>query len=173
MNPPSDPTLDAVSARTFENLAFMLEVSAEEAPRRELSPDRAAASVRFEGPLSGRVVVTVDLEMLPTLASNMLGLDPAALPAVIEQSDALKELANVICGNLLPEIAGANSVFRVRPPVLIDADAASRSPDAPTATASLPLDAGAARVELFIFDGATPVLVTSPDQEAQDEDSQD
>jgi hypothetical protein len=48
----------------------------------------------------------------------MLGVDEP--PATAQQYDALGEIANVICGNLLPRIAGPQAVFQLSPPRLLD-----------------------------------------------------
>jgi CheY-specific phosphatase CheX len=158
MTPPSDEILAKVAAQTLENLAFILVVTEDQAAPAAGPAVRAAASVRFEGPLSGQLVVTVDQAVLPPLASNMLGLDASAEATVVEQSDALKELANVICGNLLPEIAGHEAVFTVRPPILIDAESAASASDPPTSTARLTLDAGTAHLALYVFGQAAVAL---------------
>jgi chemotaxis protein CheY-P-specific phosphatase CheC len=159
MNQLSNQQLSDIAARTFENLAFLFTLAeGESAPADPAIP--AAAGVRFEGPLSGRLVVTVDQAMLPVLAANMLGLEPGQAPTVGDQCDALKELANVLCGNILPELAGTEAVFTVRPPVLVDSGAACAAAngaaaagdsEAPAAAASLALDAGTARLALYLF----------------------
>jgi CheY-specific phosphatase CheX len=152
MNPLSDRQLGAIAARTFENLAFMFVLTEGEAARAA-APADIAASVQFEGPLCGQLVVTIDRGMLPVLAANMLGLEPLAAPTATDQCDALKELANVLCGNILPELAGTEAVFTVRPPVLIDGDdddGGAGGPEAPAASATLALDAGTARLALHV-----------------------
>jgi CheY-specific phosphatase CheX len=162
MKPLSDELLFEVGARVFEQLSFLF-VTADgvAAP----PPAQTAASVRFDGPLSGRLVVTVDGGLPAALASNMLGLDAETTPTVFQQSDALKELANVICGNLLPEIAGTEVEFRVRPPVLLEPGAADGD-DAPTAAATMSLDGGTARLTLHIFSEAWAAAGTSGASEA-------
>jgi CheY-specific phosphatase CheX len=158
MTPPSDAILAKVAAQILENLAFILVVTDEQAAPGPGPAARAAASVRFEGPLSGRLVVTVDQAFLPPLASNMLGLGVNAEPTVVEQSDALKELTNVICGNLLPEIAGSEAVLSVRPPVLVDPEASASASDSPASSATLTLDAGTARLALYLFGRAAVAM---------------
>jgi CheY-specific phosphatase CheX len=101
--------------RVFEDLGFML-------PTLELDSEQAAAgfhsavSVNFRGPMKGTLLVSINGDILPTLASNMLGEDE--FPSALQQEDALKELANVICGNLLPMIAGPAAVFDLSEPQL-------------------------------------------------------
>jgi len=149
MTPPPDETLLAVAERAMEDLAFLLPVPADSPPA--VPPDAVTAAVAFEGPICGTLVLRVSPEMLPALAANMLGLDPGAPPSADQQQDALKELANVVCGNLLPALAGAEPVFNVRAPVLAvpGADAAPPPGAAPAAVARLALDVGTAEVLLY------------------------
>lgn len=108
-------SLFRVSTEVLEKLAFMFSFP-EEDPE-EIAPEtQVVASVDFSGPVNGRLVLGVSTNILPELSSNMLGIDDE--PTAEEQFDALKELLNVICGNLLPVIAGKKIVFNVEAPVV-------------------------------------------------------
>ena len=108
-----ESSLYRVASSTFEELGFML-------PDREPSERQLEAaldgevSVSFQGPFDGCVRLRVFGGVLPTLAMNMLG--ESELPAEALQRDALGEVANVICGNVLPAIAGSTEVFRLDAP---------------------------------------------------------
>jgi hypothetical protein len=177
-----EAALYAAAMLTFEQLGFMFAISEQEvrawdgdAPARDTAdapdvpepPDatdsvEAVAGVPFWGPVSGRLEVVAAGGLLPALAANMLGED--APPSRETQRDALGEVANVICGNALPAIAGAAAVFRLGPPQVIDgaprADAgrggASKGAgwgaeaEALEAAVHLTLDAGRASVRLFL-----------------------
>lgn len=144
-----DETLRSVAEKTIEDLAFMFAIP-EEDPQPAIVDERSAV-VEFEGPMSGTFKLTVSSDMLPVLAANMLGLEDASASTPDQQDDALKELANVLCGNLLPAIAGTEPVFDVHAPVILAEGAAETVPQrkVPVATARLTLDAGTGRVELF------------------------
>lgn len=98
---------------TFEELALICPDTRLSDKQSEAMVD-VAVSVSFNGPLSGRLVLRASSEILPGVAENMLGADGEYPLAV--QRDALGELANVICGNLLPMIGGAESVFVLSAP---------------------------------------------------------
>lgn len=137
--------LAEVATRTFEELCFFFAMPLLTDEQREAETD-AAMSVRFRGPLSGRLVVRLAGGMLPMLASNMLG-DADGNSAM--QRDALGEVANVVCGNLLPLIGGSADVYAIEAatPVV----ALERSAQTPVATVQLGLeDAGRADVFLFL-----------------------
>ncbi|MGV3709532.1 MAG: chemotaxis protein CheX [Gemmatimonas sp.] len=108
-----EQSLSQATTATFEELVLIC-------PDTKLSDQQSealvdvAVSVSFNGPLSGRLVVRASSEILPGIAENMLGADGDYPFAV--QRDALGEIANVICGNLLPRIGGAEAVFVLSAP---------------------------------------------------------
>src|SRR5262249_21385176 len=103
------------AALTFEELALM-PVSG---PARKRAKSRRPVSVQvsFDGPCAGTLYLSVDEQLLPNLAAKMLGEEEA--PSMDLQCDALGEFANVVCGNLLPRIAGKEAVFDMGVPLLI------------------------------------------------------
>ena len=145
---------------TFASLAFLL-LAFDEVPDDQ---DAACTVVKvaFTGPECGTLLLSVPTEALEELASNMLGVGPEDPPPdASQQVDALKELLNVVCGNLLPEVAGAEAVFNVGAPELQDG---SRIPDTydgcgKAAGARLCLDAGQAELALFVDEQAPAAAV--------------
>ena len=109
----------------------------------------AAVSVDFEGPVSGKLLVRVCGGLLPTIAANMLGEDDA--PSKSLQYDALGEIANVICGNMLPGIAGSKDVFHVSSPKMAE------SIDSPP-VAEVQVGLGLGRADLLLFVSRYPAL---------------
>jgi hypothetical protein len=111
-------TLGAVAEETIMSLAFLFVMNEDEADQQQQG-EPLVVCVDFSGPLNGALFVAVPEGMLPELTCNMLGFEEGAEPPGMEvQTDALKELLNVVCGNLLPEIAGAEAVFKVHAPRL-------------------------------------------------------
>lgn len=98
---------------TFEELALICPDTKLSDAQSEALVDVAVA-VSFNGPLSGRFVLRATSEILPGITENMLGTG-GVFPLTV-QRDALGELANVICGNLLPMIGGAEAVFVLSAP---------------------------------------------------------
>ena len=115
MNTPLDECLADAAARTMESLALMFLLDEDEVDDLGQSP-AAVASVSFEGPVSGRLYMTVSETLLPELAANMLGEMDSAVVTDDHQKDAACELINVICGNLLPDVYGPEPVFHVAAP---------------------------------------------------------
>jgi CheY-specific phosphatase CheX len=141
-----------VAIKTFEKLAFMFAFSADDDTADDI-PDSVSASVRFSGPFSGCVTMRISKGVLPELASNMLGLDDEIDATPDQQFDALKETVNVVCGNLLPGIAGQEPVFTMAMPEVVSRDAVAES--GALVSARVEFDEGKCGVELYI-DGEIP-----------------
>jgi len=149
-----DKTLHWVAEEVFASLAFMLPRSPEEPDIQygEACNEMSAVSIEFTGPLNGALVVAIGGEVLEELATNMLGLDEnCPPPADDRQRDALGELANVICGNLLTAIWGEEATCTIDPPHLLEQDMAVEMAYSgrPAATVRLNLARGHAQVTLF------------------------
>jgi len=142
---PSDALRD-VGEHTFESLAFMFTMPQEEEPT-------TTVRVSFSGPsCGGALYLTVSSAMLAQLAVNMMGIADGVEPTAAQQVDALKEIGNVICGNVLPVIAGAQAEFSIAAPEAL-APQDSRPPlpsEEPLARARLKLDGGSAELKLYM-----------------------
>lgn len=135
------------AAMTFDELGFMFVT-----PEEDLDTSarfQAAADIEFSGPFCGTLSVMVWGDLLETLTSNMLGDDET--PSKYQQLDALGEVANVICGNVLPNIGNPRDVFRLAPPKLIESkESYGCESDHRTAQVRLPLGTGGADVSISI-----------------------
>ena len=142
-DPRVNDLLTHVAQETFETLAFMYSVHEQDAP----SGPPVTAEVSFRGPVHGRLVLTVSDTMLPALGTNMLGGDDTQSASDEQQRDALKEVLNVICGNLLPILYNQYDVFDVQAPVI---PAMPTPHDVPIdGQARLSLDGGQVHVALY------------------------
>ena len=135
----------AVSS-TFEHLGFLL-------PDEEVSEDQGAAvleascRVRFGGPVSGALEIEVFGPVLPELTANMLGCEGTPAPEL--SLEALGELANVVCGNVLPAVSGVRAVFNLSAPETATTPMLRRPLD-DGALASCLLGVGVGRVEVVL-----------------------
>jgi hypothetical protein len=151
--------LAGVAEKTLAELAFIFSMPDDDAIRH-VSPALVASSVEFSGPFAGSLTLAVSANMLPALAANMLGLDEGDTgPLPDQQRDALKELTNVVCGNLLPKMAGTQAVFKIEAPRIVDPETIEGlGGQGPVARTRLILDEGRAEFALFIK-GEVPALV--------------
>lgn len=133
---------------TFEEMGFLLPTL--EINEQQLNAQvEAAVSVEFKGPFSGNLLVKVCGELLPILTANMLGEED--VPPKSLQYDALGEIANVICGNLLPCIAGSKDFFHVGAPKMVKGTDLH-----PLAEVQVGLGLGRADLLLFISNDLVP-----------------
>ena len=143
-------SLSRATTSTFEELALLF-------PEHELSPEQAAApldvavSVEFRGPRRGRLLLRASSNILSSIAANMLGEDASRQRPL--QRDALGEIANVICGNLLPAVAGVAAVFHLSAPRVHEGlDDVSRQEDVPTARVIFGVEDGRTEAVLYLFE---------------------
>jgi CheY-specific phosphatase CheX len=90
--------LATASTATFEALGLLLP-DAEPSAEQLAAPLARGVRVTFAGPFAGALTVRVSDDVAAALAANMLGVDVVDGDGMLR--DALGEIANVICGNVL------------------------------------------------------------------------
>jgi len=111
MNSQHQETLTTVFSEIIESLAFMFVEDPEDDTVFTTGTEFVQVQMGFSGPFKGDLTIAVPVDMCPELASNVLGLDPDDELVTHNPYDALKELLNIICGNLLTALAGEEPVF--------------------------------------------------------------
>lgn len=109
--------LSEIFCSVLENQAYMFGEPIEEG--EEIPPasgDYLQARMRFMGPFRGELSLTVPAEVCPEIAANVLGLEPDDERVAESSEDALKELLNVTCGQVLTALAGEDPVFDLTVP---------------------------------------------------------
>ena len=132
------------AVRIFEEICFMFEAPEME---EDASNQKAAVaiSVDFNGAIKGRLVIEVSEGLFSSIAVNMLGEET---PSAAQCRDAACEVANVICGNVLPAIAGSKLVFGVDAPQVQETPVVRTA--APSAQTRIILDQGWASLMLYL-----------------------
>ena len=161
MNAAISGMLTDVVVDTLEKLAFLFAVPLEgSAP--EDTQELATVQVRFSGPLCGGMQLSLSLPVLAELAGNMLGADDGSALSADEQHDAMRELINVVCGNLLPLIAGNSAEFNIQTPFISAAGTSAAGEFGPVAAVSnLSVESGICQVALQL-DGPVPAEGVGP-----------
>ena len=139
-----DQALYQAAILTFEELGFVFPVRRDDGAKID-DAQSLSAVVAFHGEFGGILVLQVEREVLPAIASNMLGEDAPFEEAMLR--DVLGEITNVICGNTLPEIGGKAAIFQLDAPQITER---SKLAENPTATAKLDLEEGRADVLLYL-----------------------
>jgi len=118
--------LTQTAIKTFEELVFLFAFAEADADTSQAQAV-AVARVCFSGDFSGTLDIKLSAEILPELTANMLGTDDNEETTLDQKYDALKETLNVICGNLLPAIAGRQKIFNIDPPQIISPEEAIKA----------------------------------------------
>ncbi len=113
--------LTVVANETLEKLAFIFAFADDERVK-DGRPPAVTGRVDFNGYFSGALMMRISQGAMGELAANMLGVDDDCEISDAEQQDAFKEMLNVICGNLLPAIAGDQMEFHIGSPAVLSED---------------------------------------------------
>jgi CheY-specific phosphatase CheX len=117
MSEPLQESLVGATLHVLETSAFMSVWPWSEGDGDLPTPD-ISASMTFSGPSTGQLTLRVASEVLPTLMLNMLGEYDGIADREEKSYDALKEVLNMICGNLLTTWHGDQPVFRLSTPTI-------------------------------------------------------
>lgn len=112
-----------VFCSVIEQIAFMFAEITEPADLPAMDQPFAEASMSFDGPLRGRLIMAVPRQACRQLAANILGMESDDEYVASRADDSLKELLNVTCGHILTSLAGDRPVFDLSIPQVLDLDA--------------------------------------------------
>lgn len=153
MNKELENIISDVAMETLEQLAFVFASSADEENLISDVPC-VAAKVAFNGPFNGKLFMKTSNQVVDEITVNMLGIDEDEEVSSDQRCDALKETINVICGNILPEIADKKAVFNIDAPEVLtesdDIEASLKDQGNPAAVAKLDIDDEACDLYLFM-----------------------
>jgi len=104
--------LCAAAVLTFEEMCLLMPDEISDGDLSVINP--MSARVLFKGPMSGELIVSVDEGFLPELVGHIVGETECVDKELL--LDGLGEVANIIAGNVLPRIGGAEAVFALDAP---------------------------------------------------------
>jgi CheY-specific phosphatase CheX len=81
--------------------------------------DAIGVSLSFSGFRRGRAALWAGAAFARVAAANMLGVDEAQVQAGTTGADALKEILNMVVGNLMTTLFGSDAVFDLAIPQII------------------------------------------------------
>lgn len=103
-------------ASVMERLAFVFaEPCAGTPPPPPVSP-ALLVSIGFGGVLAGTIDLAVSRALCVEIAANMLGVDSSDERARERAEDAIREVLNVTCGQILTDLAGERPMFTLTMP---------------------------------------------------------
>ena len=159
MNEKVNDVISTVVTDTIEKLVFMFASPYDPKNSTEEDPD-IGVSVSFTGPFSGTLGMKVSGEVLSEIAVNILGVDDEDEITIEDKNDALKETINIICGNILPAIAGKRAVFNIGVPEIIQEGEDIKGNDGEDLASDVKLSLDEGRCDLVLFvNGKIPEVV--------------
>lgn len=142
--------LEEAAIKTFEDICFMYPEPERKDEQAVLEPD-AAAEVGFHGGYTGTLVVESRGDLFSAAAANILSDD---CPSVRQKKDALGEIANIICGNVVPSLGRRKAGgYTIESPRYLSRDELLKEEKRkPLAAVILNFNQGRADINLFVDD---------------------
>ena len=111
-----------VLEEVLEQLAFMFGKVVDKEEIFTENEKYLHVTMEFKGAQTGDVGIAISAWLGVVLASNILGIDEGEEVALDKSADALKELLNIVCGQLLTTVYGEEPVFDLTVPELVELD---------------------------------------------------
>jgi CheY-specific phosphatase CheX len=141
------------STKAFEDTCFMYVMDELEDIQTHLHVE-AGAEVKYRGSFSGRLTIETSGGLYETIAINMLGRQDITPQ---QKQDALGEMANIICGNIIPALGSERGEYGIETPHALEIPASqSGALGDPVAKVTLNLNSGKADIKFYV-NGYYPV----------------
>lgn len=117
MKPEDGHILGEVLCKVLEREAFMFAQPADKksftVPRGEL----LRSAIRFSGNnIAGVILISLQVDLAREIAANILGEDSDDEVAISQANDAFGEILNVLCGQFITTVEGAEPIFDLSVP---------------------------------------------------------
>ena len=134
--------------KTFEDICFIYQVPELKDDQKNMALE-AAAEVKFRGNFTGKLVIETRGGLFSAIAANMLSND---VPSCQQKKDALGEVANIICGNVVPSLGRSEPEYKIESPMCLNKDdlLKEEKQEKPLAEVTLNFNQGRADIKLFV-----------------------
>lgn len=141
----------STAAETFEMMCYMFPLEEFEVDDTEdmKESDSVVSVVTFDGASRGGMILRASRDLVDAIADNMLGSDDATEE---QKHGALCEIANIICGNVVPAFSDGEEISYIRPPRIAANDEKPHEAFAfmnHSETVRVYLDEGSAEITVF------------------------
>jgi CheY-specific phosphatase CheX len=137
------------TVKTLEDLCFMYQ-EPELKDAQENLPLEAAAEVKYRSDdFTGKLLIETRGGLFSAIATNILSNDDISDQ---QKKDALGEIANIICGNVVPSLGGGGREYKIDPPTSLNKDDLLKEEwrEEPVAGITLNFNDGRADIKLFV-----------------------
>ena len=135
------------SINTFEDVCFMYTAPELKDTQKNLTLE-AASEVKFRGDFTGRLVIETRGGLFSAIAANILSSE---IPSSQKKKDALGEIANIICGNILPYLSHSRQGYKIESPTSLKKDEIKKEmKEKPMAEITLNFNEGRADIKFYV-----------------------
>jgi hypothetical protein len=140
--------LQEVTISTFEDICFMYTAPELEDVQKNLKLE-AAAEAKYRGDYTGKLLVEIRGGLLSAIAANILSND---VPSSRQKKDALGEIANIICGNVVISLGRSGRGSKIESPRYLNKDELLKEEGKciPLAEVTLNFKEGRADIKFFV-----------------------
>jgi CheY-specific phosphatase CheX len=133
---------------TFEDICFIYQVPELKDAQKNMELE-AAAEVKYRGDLTGKLLIETRGGLSMAIAANMLSND---VPSAQQKKDALGEIANIICGNVVPSLGRGKLEYKIESPRSLNKDELLKEEKQgnPLAEITLNFNEGRADIKFFV-----------------------
>jgi chemotaxis protein CheY-P-specific phosphatase CheC len=145
-----EAVLEEAAIRTFEDICFMYLEPELKDSQKNLTLE-AVAEVKFRGDFSGKLIIESRGDLVSAVAANMLSNDH---PSSQQKRDAFGEIANIICGNIVPSLGRRKGLgYKIESPISLHKDELLKEEKGdPLAEVTLNFNQGRADIKFFVDD---------------------
>jgi CheY-specific phosphatase CheX len=145
-----EKVLEEASVNTFEDTCFMYQVPELNNVQKNLTLE-AAAEVKYRGDYTGSLLIETRGGLFSAIAANILSIDS---PSCLQKKDALGEVANIICGNVVTSLGRSKQGYKIESPRSLKKDELLKEKRQGKALAEITMNFNEGRADIkFFVDG--------------------
>jgi CheY-specific phosphatase CheX len=145
-----EKVLEEASVNTFEDTCFMYQVPELNDVQKNLTLE-AAAEVKYRGDYTGSLLIETRGGLFSAIAANILSIDS---PSCLQKKDALGEVANIICGNVVTSLGRSKQGYKIESPRSLKKDELLKEKRQGKALAEITMNFNEGRADIkFFVDG--------------------
>jgi CheY-specific phosphatase CheX len=140
--------LEEATVNTFEDICFMYQVPELNDIQKNLKLE-AASEVKYKGDYTGKLLIETRGNLFSAIAANILSNEA---PSSQQKKDALGEIANIICGNVVTSLGRGKLGYKIESPRYLKKDdlLKDKKQEKPLAEITLNFNEGRADIKFFV-----------------------
>jgi CheY-specific phosphatase CheX len=139
--------LEEATISTFEDTCFMYAVPELKKIQNNLKSE-AASEVRYKGDYTGKLLVETSGGLFSAIAANILSNDN---PTPRQKKDALGEIANIICGNIVTCLGRGKHGYKIESPMFLSKSKMGKEEEKNKPLSEITLNFNEGRVDVKFF----------------------